>query len=162
MPTQLMTYAELAEVWGVSREAARKKVEGLRLPRQTGNDGKARVMIDLAEVQHQPLKPKETGRKAPGDRAEAEALRAHVETLQAEIGRLTALVGTNRADFERERDRAEKHAAEVIGLIERLGAVEKERAEKTIEAEKALSEAETARAALAEWKAQPWWRRAFG
>src|SRR5215210_7274565 len=40
-------YTELAEVWGVSKEAARKKVEGLRRPKQMGNDGRARVMVDL-------------------------------------------------------------------------------------------------------------------
>lgn len=68
--TKSLTYAELAEVWGVSKEAARKKVEALHLPRQLGNDGKARVMIDLEKVQHEPQKPKPAGRIPPGDRPE--------------------------------------------------------------------------------------------
>jgi len=65
MPAQLMTYDQLAAAWGVSREAARKKVEALHLPRQTGNDGKARIKIDLAEVEHRPMSPKRDRRPRP-------------------------------------------------------------------------------------------------
>ena len=162
MTTQMMTYDELASLWGVSREAARKKVEYTRLPRQKGNDGKARVLIDVQEITHTPLRTrKETGRKAAGDRAETEALKAHVETLVAEVGRLTALAETNRADFEREREHAEKIAAELIGLIDKLAEAEKWRAEKDAELATAQREAEQARAELATWKSRPWWRRAL-
>ena len=84
---QLMTYAELAEVWGVSKEAARKKVEGLRLPKQMGNDGRARVMVDLTEVQHEPMKSKPYGRRPPGDQLETtpetEDLRARPRTIES-------------------------------------------------------------------------------
>jgi chromosome segregation ATPase len=161
MPTQLMTYDELAATWGVSREAARKKVEGLRLPRQTGNDGKTRVMVDLAEVQHQPAKPKKD-RRPPGDRTETEALRQHVETLRSEVERLLALAATNRADFERERDRAEKAMADLISLTDRLAETERTKAENLVEIEKAQAQAAEARADLDAWKARPWWRRLAG
>ena len=76
MAIQNLTYADLAEIWGVSKDAARKKVEGLRLPRTRGNDGRARVQIDLEEVTHTPLKPRaenddgDRGESALGDREE--------------------------------------------------------------------------------------------
>jgi DNA repair exonuclease SbcCD ATPase subunit len=168
MPSQLMTYDDLAATWGVSREAARKKVEALHLPRQTGNDGKARIMIDLAEVEHRPL-PSRRDRRPGGDRAETEALQEHVKTLRAEVERLAALAESHRADFERERGRAEKAMAEVIELAAKLVEAERAKAEKIVNFEKARAEtdearAETARlrAELAEWRARPWWRRAFG
>ena len=52
-----LTYAELAERLGVSSEAARALTKRLRLQRQRGNDGKARVIIDLADVQQDNLRP---------------------------------------------------------------------------------------------------------
>ena len=64
-----LTYDELASAWGVSREAARKKVEGLGLRKQLGNDGRTRVVVDLSEHQHQLRSggnlPPETGRRPP-------------------------------------------------------------------------------------------------
>jgi chromosome segregation ATPase len=99
MPNQAMTYDELASLWGVSREAARKKVEGLHLPRQPGNDGKVRVMINLVEVRHQ---PKKTGRRAGGDRAEViAALEGHVETLKEALAKA-------EAETSRERERGDR------------------------------------------------------
>jgi len=126
------------------------------------------IMIDLAEVDHRPLPPRRD-RRPGGDRAETEALQEHVKTLRAEVERLMALAESHRADFERERDRAEKAVAEVIELAAKLVEAEKAKAEKIIDFEKARTEtnearAETARlrAELAEWRARPWWRRAFG
>ncbi|WP_144769223.1 hypothetical protein [Methylobacterium dankookense] len=175
MPTKQLTYAELAAVWGVSSEAARKKVEGLRLPRQPGNDGKVRVLIDLDDVQHRPQKPK-SDRKPPGDHPEVEPLRQHVATLQAEVERLVILANSNRADFERERERAEKAAADLMALADRLAEAEQARSARLVDAEKARGEADQARsetakvqaeadslrAELLSWKGRPWWRRALG
>jgi hypothetical protein len=169
MPTsKQMTYAELAAAWGVTSEAARKKVEGLRLPRQTGNDGKVRVLIDLTEVQHRPAKPR-SGRRPAGDQPETDALRQHIITLQAEVERLTALSASSRDDFARERDRADKAAADLMTLVERLADAERMRATGIADAEKARIEATDAqmradavKAELSAWKAQPWWRRALG
>ena len=41
MPAAIMTYDELANAWAVSREAARKKVEGLRLQKRTGKTARS-------------------------------------------------------------------------------------------------------------------------
>src|SRR3954466_15644408 len=118
-PPQLMTYAELAEVWGVSKEAARKKVEGLRLPRQMGNDGRARVMVDLTEVQHEPMKPR-SDRRPPGDQPDAAPdvadLRRLASALETEVERLTALSVSTRGDYERERNRADGLVAELSAI----------------------------------------------
>src|SRR3954463_3860243 len=136
MPAQLMTYDQLAAAWGVSREAARKKVEALHLPRQTGNDGKARIKIDLAEVEHRPMPPKRD-RRPGGDRAETEALQEHVKTLRAEVERLAALAESPGAALGGERDRAEKAMAEVIKRAANLVEAEKARAEKVTDFERA-------------------------
>jgi hypothetical protein len=180
MPTRLMTYEELADAWSVSREAARKKVEGLRLPRQTGNDGKARVMVDLEEVQHKPLKKRDP---TPGDRPETEALHEHIVTLQAEIQRLILQAETARSDFERERSRADRESASAVESAARLIKAESLLSQKSLElltltqdamraaierdearAALAMAEAEIERIAAAEAKlrARPWWKRLVG
>ena len=50
MSIECLTYADLADRLGTTQEAARSLVRRLRLPRQTGNDGKVRINIDLAEI----------------------------------------------------------------------------------------------------------------
>jgi hypothetical protein len=154
MAERLMTYAELAEVWGVSKEAARKKVEGLRLPKQMGNDGRARVMIDLTEVQHEPMKPR-SDRRPDGDQPETPPdvadLRRLAYTLETEVERITALATSNRADYERERDRADTLVTELSAIRATLEAALVERdAERArgaqVEVLTALMEAERRRA----------------
>ncbi len=124
---KLMTYVELASVWGVSKEAARKKVEGLRLPKQMGNDGTARVMVDLTEVQHEPMKPKVFDRRTPGGRPESTpesdtSLRRLVSTLEAQVERLTALEASRRSDFEHERSRADGLSSDLASMRNDLDA----------------------------------------
>ena len=55
MSVENLTYADLVDRLGTTQEAARSLVRRLRLPRQTGNDGKVRLNIDLAEIQYKPL-----------------------------------------------------------------------------------------------------------
>ena len=55
MPVESLTYVALAERLGCSPEAARALAKRLRLPRQKANDGKALVVVDLAEIDHKPL-----------------------------------------------------------------------------------------------------------
>ncbi len=172
LATRQMTYSELAILWNVSRDAARKKVEGLRLPRTLGNDGRARVMIDLDEISHKPLRPKKAKEdelsvpppgdpeeSAPGDQeetypdrtAEIEALRTavnalqdHLSLCQNQIAQLENINAVYRSDFENERKRSEQMTQEVLKLTERL------------------SEAQTAKSDLLEFKSKSWWRRALG
>jgi transposase-like protein len=101
-----LTYAELAERLGVTAEAARALAKRMRLQRQRGNDGKARVVVDLAEVQHKAM----PARSPAGDHPVA-ALKARIEALQAELAEmeeenatLRAVAFERREDFVRERD----------------------------------------------------------
>ena len=119
MGVESLTYVDLADRLGTSQEAARSFVRRLRLPRQTGNDGKVRIHIDLAEIQHKPLPARSPG----GHRADIDALNARIQALQVEIANLEAENSTiqasaagHRADFERERDRSDGIMAEALRL----------------------------------------------
>src|SRR6516165_511614 len=55
MPTEQLTYAQIAERLSVSPEAARAIVKRHRLPRSRRNDGKTLAAIDLKEIRHTPM-----------------------------------------------------------------------------------------------------------
>src|SRR5215211_3453246 len=110
MPIEMLTYADLAERLKISPEAARAIAKRHRFPRTRANDGKALVNVDLAEIQHKAL----TARSQGGHQAVIACLKAKIETLQAEIARLEALAAGHRADFERERDRADRLLTELL------------------------------------------------
>ena len=119
MTTESLTYSELGDRLGSSPEAARSLARRLRLPRKPGNDGKVRVIVDLAEIQYTRL----AARSPRTQTADIDALNAQIEQLQAELARLEvekncleASVAAARADFERERDRCDKLLAETLVL----------------------------------------------
>jgi hypothetical protein len=141
MPVEMLTYADLASRLKISPEAARALAKRLRLPRSRGNDGKALVSVDFAEINHAPLPARSPG----GHQAGAAALKAKVETLQAELAKIEAVAGGHRADFERERDRADKLMAELLRM--------------TADAMTAKETAARIEGELAALKARPWWRR---
>jgi len=80
----------------------------LRLPRSLSQDGKAMVSVDLAEIRHTP-RP-----RAGGQVGNIALLAAKVEALKAEIARLEATAADHRADFERERERADRLTVELL------------------------------------------------
>ena len=108
MPVEALTYAALGARLTVSPEAARSLAKRRRLPRSLSDDGKALVSVDLAEIRHTPRPPR--GRQA-GDIA---PFAAGIEALKAEIARLEARAADDRADFERERERADRLAVELL------------------------------------------------
>jgi hypothetical protein len=63
MPSEQLTYEQLAERLGITREAARAIVKRQCLPRSKGNDGKTLVTVDLGELRHKPM----SGRSPDGD-----------------------------------------------------------------------------------------------
>ncbi len=107
MPIETLTYAELGARLTISTKAARSLAERLRLPRSLSDDGKALVSVDLAEIRHSPRPP---GRREAGN----VALSAKIVALQAEIARLEATAATHRADYERERERADRLMVELL------------------------------------------------
>jgi hypothetical protein len=91
----------------------------LRLARKAGNDGKVRVIVDLADIQYKPAPNRSPDRPQP----DIEALNARIEQLQAALARLEAEKNSleasaagHRADFERERDRCDNLIAETLVL----------------------------------------------
>src|SRR5262245_52908934 len=112
MSVESLTYADQAGRLGTSREAARSLVRRLKLSRQTGNDGIARVNVDLAEIQHKPLQRRSQGSHHPVDfdalKARIGQLRAEVTKLDTEKSAIEVIAAGYRADFERERERGDK------------------------------------------------------
>jgi hypothetical protein len=107
MSVETLTYAALGARLKISPEAARALAKRLRLPRSLSDDGKALVSVDLAEIRHTPRRP--GGRQAGNI-----ALAAKIEALKAEIARLEARAADHRADFERERERADRLTVEML------------------------------------------------
>ena len=108
MPVETLTYAALGARLTISPKAARSLAKRLRLPRSLSDDGKALVSVDLAEIRHTPRPP--CGRQA-GNIA---LLAAQIEALKAEVARLEARAADHRADFERERERADRLTVELL------------------------------------------------
>ena len=107
MSVEILTYAALGARLNISPEAARSLTRRLRLPRSLSDDGKALVSVDLAEIRHTP--------RPPRGRASSSALLAvEIEALKAEIARLETTAADQRADFERERERADRLAVELL------------------------------------------------
>jgi hypothetical protein len=105
MATETLTYAALGARLTISPKAARSLAKRLRLPCSLSDDGRALVSVDVAEIRH---RPRSRGRHEAGDAAGAK-----IAALQAEIARLEATAAGHRADFERERERADRLMAEL-------------------------------------------------
>src|ERR1700736_2393556 len=108
MSVEALTYAALGTRLKISPEAARSLAKRRRLPRSLSDDGKALVSVDLAEIRHTPRPPRgrQAGNIAP--------FAAKIEALKAEIVRLEARAADHRADFERERERADRLTVELL------------------------------------------------
>src|SRR4051794_8719868 len=64
MAVEWLTYAELGERIGVTRDAARCRAGRLKLRRQAGNDGRVRVAVDFDEIA---LNPPKAPTRSSGD-----------------------------------------------------------------------------------------------
>ena len=92
MPVESLTYAEIGARWGISSEAARKRVRGLRLATTTGNDGKARTQIDFADLTPQREAPAPQG----GPPAAIAAMTSRIAILEAELAEARAQLAHER------------------------------------------------------------------
>jgi len=104
MSLETLTYAALGARLKISAVAARSLAKRLRLPRSLSDDGKALVCVDLAEIRHTP--------RPPGGRQAGNI--ALFESLKAAIARLEAGAADHSADFERERERADRLEIELL------------------------------------------------
>src|SRR4051812_46553361 len=107
MPAETLTYAALGARLTISPKAARSLAKRLRLPCSLSDDGKALVSVDVAEMRYRPRPP---GRRE----ARKAALAAKIVGLEAEIARLEATAAGHRADFEHERERADRLMVELL------------------------------------------------
>ncbi|WP_165405383.1 hypothetical protein [Bradyrhizobium genosp. SA-3] len=113
MCVELLTYADLSARLGISREAARSLARRRRLPRSRSEDGKALVSVDFSELRYTPRSRR--GRRAdPIDASLARIEAVKIEAFKAEIARLEVVAANTRADFERERERADRLAVELM------------------------------------------------
>jgi DNA repair exonuclease SbcCD ATPase subunit len=113
----MLTYAALGARLDISPKAARSLSRRLGLPRSLSDDGKALVGVDLAEIRHTP-RP----RRARADNSAL--LPSKIEALKAEIARLETTAADHRADCERERERADRLAVELLQSTAEITAAE--------------------------------------
>jgi chromosome segregation ATPase len=108
MSVEILTYSALGARLNISPLAARSLARRLGLPRSLSEDGKALVSVDLAEIRHTPQPPV---RRQTDDVAQWTTM---VAALHVEIAQLEASVAGHRADFEHERERADRLMAELL------------------------------------------------
>jgi hypothetical protein len=133
MAIEILSYRQLGERLGCSRNAARELVKRLRLPRHMASDGKALVCIDLSEINHNP-----TPTQSPAGQLPVTASQECIEPKQA------GTAASYQAALERERDRAERLMAELL----------RAKAD-TLAARATVARLEGELAAL---RSRPWWR----
>jgi chromosome segregation ATPase len=107
MSVETLTYSALGARLNISPLAARSLARRLGLPRSLSEDGKALVSVDLAEIRHTPQPPV---RRQTDDVAQWTTM---VAALHVEIAQLEASAAGHRADFEHERERADRLMAEL-------------------------------------------------
>ncbi|MGY0570953.1 hypothetical protein ACTGJ9_007750 [Bradyrhizobium sp. RDM12] len=105
MSVALLTYADLSARFNISREAARSLARRRRLPRSHSDDGKTLVSVDFSGLRYMPR---------PRIGRQADSIAAPTEAFKAEVARLEAVATGYRSDFERERERADRLAVELL------------------------------------------------
>jgi hypothetical protein len=129
MPIEQLTYAQIAERLSVTPEAVRALVRRLHLPRLRGNDGKTLIAIDLAEVRHRPLPARSPRGGQPVTdlvatlKERTQILEAELAAEQAELAAEQQRSAGHRADYEHERERADRMVATQDRLVTELEAL---------------------------------------
>jgi hypothetical protein len=103
-----LTYAQIGKRLCISSKEARAIVKRNRMPRSHANDGRTLVEVDLDALQDKPLPA-----RSPSGQPETDAfpaLQARIEQLQAELAAEQQRSARQRADYERERERADQMA----------------------------------------------------
>jgi chromosome segregation ATPase len=139
-----LTYRELAQALGISAEAARQKSIRARWQRQRGNDGKARILVDL-ETEKAAHTPRRRPDEHPDERRTFAALEAHITTLKEAVAKAEALGEQHRQEAEMASKRVDHLVTELVGMSMRM-------AEQTAAADRVRAEFDA-------YRARPWWRR---
>jgi chromosome segregation ATPase len=142
-----LTYRELAQALDISPEAARQKAIRGHWARQRGNDGKARILVDLEaeKAAHTPRRrPDKHLDEHPDERRTFDALEAHIATLKEAVVKAEAVGEQHRQEAEVASKRVDHLVAELVGMSMRM-------AEQTAVADKVRAEFDA-------YRARPWWR----
>jgi hypothetical protein len=133
MAVEMLTYRQLGERLGCSRDGARELVKRLRLPLHTANDGKAIVSVDLGEIHRNLIPTHSSADQLPVTASLKKRVKPKPETTPA----------SHQAELERER--AERLMAELLRA----------------KADALAARATIARleGELASLRSLPWWRR---
>jgi hypothetical protein len=143
--TKWMTYAELADALGIGPDSARNLVRRKRWPRQSGNDGLARVGVPVEYITEnaKPDTPADPPIDPPADGAVDGAI--VIAALANHISRLERELENLKQEREVERDRLAEKAGALEGRVktleqelaaERLRAAQVEALNTVIEAER--------------------------
>ncbi len=184
MAVEWLTYAELGERIGVTRDAARCRAGRLRLRRQIGNDGKARVAVDLDEIELNP--PKALARSSEGDPVmippDNHPNGDWLPNVKELLAKAEATAERERTERLQERQRADQLAGKVADLAHQLAKLVEEAGVRERDLQARMTEADQARTKLATMQermaraehdrdraaaelaihlALPWWRRLF-
>ena len=135
MTIEMLSYRQLGERLGCSRDAARELVKRLRLPLHKANDGKTIVSVDLGEINHN-LMPTHS---SADQLAVTASLKKRVKPM------LDTTAAIHQAELERERERAERLMSELLRA--KADALAARATVTRLEGE------------LAALRSRPWWRR---
>lgn len=117
---RLLSYDEIAETWGITRESARQLVIRKRWARRKGNDGKARIEVptealESARTSHDTGGPTsdDTSHDTSDDTSETPFLLAttnvltrHIERLEGELAEAKVALAAMTSERDAERVRA--------------------------------------------------------
>lgn len=172
---ELLTYDEIAERFGITRESARQLVLRKHWTRRKGNDGRARIEIpvDALPPTTSPSVVSNGASESTSDLSEmTRALNRHIErveqTLAAAVEKAEDLAVERDAaravarEIERERDAAQEKERALAAQIESLRAL---MASEVRIAEMERDAARQAKADRDQWRAlaaRPWWKRLVG
>jgi len=101
-----LTYAQIGEHLNISPDGARAIVKRNRLPRSHAKDGRTLVAIDFDELRQKSLPVRAPRAQQVTD--VVATLKARIEQLEAELATEQQRSAGHRADYERERARAEQ------------------------------------------------------
>lgn len=111
-----LTYSQIAEMRGISRDSAERTVRRRGWRRQAGNDGLVRVAVPLAWLEAGESSPPDNHPDSPPDKStDANGMAVAIEAIQqahrAEIEAKDSLVGALREQLTRAEERADAATA---------------------------------------------------
>ena len=134
-----MTYREMSESLGITVASARRLAARHKgWPRQTGNDGMARIGVpadrvpdDVPTVAKPDVANDDTTDDTPDNASVVNALQAHIATLKEAVERAEALADRRGAELEAERQRVQELHVRLLeitadrerGLFSKIGKV---------------------------------------